>query len=377
MQLALVGAPNVGKSSLVQILSSGVPEICDYPFTTRSIKMGHFYVDSQRHQVPPIPGGAHAGPCYEYLPWSCTWPAAWVCASTPDINALYKLRTPLLHSQAGAHNASTVQHCRSTSPARPLERRRLWHLDNRWGLPLQVTDTPGLLNREEEDRNAMERLTLACMAHLPSSVLFIMDLTGQCGTSVAAQWDIRRDLRQAFPASPWLDVFTKADLLADLQHQMAQEQEQLAQHAQEPHFFDSLASASADERHIGGDGSSGSSSSSSEASSLPQSAPRDADDASAGSGGSQAHSLGTTPDAEQQQNPSEAGEGLSGSRQGQRTRFKWGDRADNNTEKALEVARALPQAIWVSSLTEFGLSDLKGSVLQLLAKDDGGSLGLS
>ena len=46
-----MGAPNVGKSSLVQVLSSGEPEVCDYPFTTRSIKMGHFYVDSQRHQV--------------------------------------------------------------------------------------------------------------------------------------------------------------------------------------------------------------------------------------------------------------------------------------------------------------------------------------
>ena len=51
MQLALVGAPNVGKSSLVNVLSSGVPEVCDYPFTTRSIKMGHFYVNGQRHQV--------------------------------------------------------------------------------------------------------------------------------------------------------------------------------------------------------------------------------------------------------------------------------------------------------------------------------------
>ena len=50
-QVALVGAPNVGKSSLVQLLSSGLPEVQNYPFTTRSIKMGHFYVDSRRHQV--------------------------------------------------------------------------------------------------------------------------------------------------------------------------------------------------------------------------------------------------------------------------------------------------------------------------------------
>lgn len=51
MQVALVGAPNVGKSSLVQCLSSGLPEICDYPFTTRTVKMGHFFVQGQRHQV--------------------------------------------------------------------------------------------------------------------------------------------------------------------------------------------------------------------------------------------------------------------------------------------------------------------------------------
>lgn len=46
-----MGAPNVGKSSLVQLLSSGLPEVQNYPFTTRSIKMGHFYVDGRRHQV--------------------------------------------------------------------------------------------------------------------------------------------------------------------------------------------------------------------------------------------------------------------------------------------------------------------------------------
>jgi len=51
VQVVLAGAPNVGKSSLVQALSSGMPEICDYPFTTRSIKMGHFHVNGSRHQV--------------------------------------------------------------------------------------------------------------------------------------------------------------------------------------------------------------------------------------------------------------------------------------------------------------------------------------
>lgn len=50
-----MGAPNVGKSSLVQLLSSGLPEVQNYPFTTRSIKMGHFYVAGRRHQVTGAP----------------------------------------------------------------------------------------------------------------------------------------------------------------------------------------------------------------------------------------------------------------------------------------------------------------------------------
>lgn len=43
---------------------------------------------------------------------------------------------------------------------------------------MQVTDTPGLLNRKEEDRNKMEMLTLACLTYLPSAIVFVMDLTG-------------------------------------------------------------------------------------------------------------------------------------------------------------------------------------------------------
>ena len=64
---------------------------------------------------------------------------------------------------------------------------RAWSGDLTW----QVTDTPGLLRRPEDERNAMERLTLAALAHLPTAAVFVADLTGTCGTSVAAQWAVR------------------------------------------------------------------------------------------------------------------------------------------------------------------------------------------
>ncbi|KAG2669069.1 hypothetical protein I3843_14G017200 [Carya illinoinensis] len=98
--LCLVGAPNVGKSSLVRTLSTGKPEVCNYPFTTRGILMGHIILNYQT---------------------------------------------------------------------------------------FQVTDTPGLLKRSDEDRNNLEKLTLAVLSHLPTAILYVHDLSGECGTSPSDQ----------------------------------------------------------------------------------------------------------------------------------------------------------------------------------------------
>lgn len=125
--LCLIGAPNVGKSSLVRILSTGKPEVCNYPFTTRGILMGHI----------------------------------------------------------------TISHKR-----------------------FQVTDTPGLLRRLDEDRNNMEKLTIAALSHLPSAIMFVHDLSGDCGTSVSDQFFIYNEIRERFGDRLWIDVVSKADLLS-------------------------------------------------------------------------------------------------------------------------------------------------------------------
>jgi uncharacterized protein len=64
-QVVLLGAPNVGKSSLLARLTHATPEIGDYPFTTRLPQPGMMPVEDIQIQLvdtPPIAEGA-------YKPW--------------------------------------------------------------------------------------------------------------------------------------------------------------------------------------------------------------------------------------------------------------------------------------------------------------------
>ncbi len=54
--IVIAGFPNVGKSSLVAILSSATPEIAEYPFTTKKISVGHIQINSAESQILDVPG---------------------------------------------------------------------------------------------------------------------------------------------------------------------------------------------------------------------------------------------------------------------------------------------------------------------------------
>jgi nucleolar GTP-binding protein len=54
--VVVAGAPNVGKSSIVRMISSAKPEVADYPFTTRKLVIGHLSIGKQRIQVIDTPG---------------------------------------------------------------------------------------------------------------------------------------------------------------------------------------------------------------------------------------------------------------------------------------------------------------------------------
>lgn len=148
----------VGKSSIVRAISSATPEVNNYPFTTRGMTLGHVEV-FWKDEV----GGV------------------------AEVN--FDAENKSGHGSTSASYAYS-QLC-------------------------QVMDSPGLLVRADHDRNEMEALTLAAMQHLPTAVMYVMDLSGLAGdacSSIKDQLQLRREMRARFPRRPWIDVVSKYDL---------------------------------------------------------------------------------------------------------------------------------------------------------------------
>lgn len=54
--IVCAGFPNVGKSTLVKIVSTAEPEIAYYPFTTKNVIIGHLKIGNQSVQIVDTPG---------------------------------------------------------------------------------------------------------------------------------------------------------------------------------------------------------------------------------------------------------------------------------------------------------------------------------
>ena len=75
----------------------------------------------------------------------------------------------------------------------------------------QVVDTPGLLDRPMEERNEIERQTVAALSHLQGVVLFILDPSEHCGYLIDSQLSLAEDLKN-WLTLPVLVVANKADI---------------------------------------------------------------------------------------------------------------------------------------------------------------------
>lgn len=77
----------------------------------------------------------------------------------------------------------------------------------------QVIDTPGILDHPLEERNAIEMQAIAALVHLRACILYIMDLSEQCGHSIEEQINLFQSIKPMFVRKPLIVVINKSDIL--------------------------------------------------------------------------------------------------------------------------------------------------------------------
>lgn len=124
--IVVAGGPNVGKSSLINMISSGNSEIASYPFTTKGIFLGHITI----------------------------------------------------------HRTKVV-----------------------------LVDTPGLLERPEEARNAIEKKASSAIRNLSSAVIFVLDPSETSGMTLESQETLVAQLKEELGDVPHITLDNKCDIL--------------------------------------------------------------------------------------------------------------------------------------------------------------------
>uniref|UniRef100_A0A8C6X5Z7 Nucleolar GTP-binding protein 1 n=3 Tax=Elapidae TaxID=8602 RepID=A0A8C6X5Z7_NAJNA len=85
------------------------------------------------------------------------------------------------------------------------------HMDYKY-LRWQVIDTPGILDHPLEERNTIEMQAITALAHLRSAVLYVMDVSEQCGHSLEEQLALFENIKPLFANKPLIIVANKCDV---------------------------------------------------------------------------------------------------------------------------------------------------------------------
>ena len=85
------------------------------------------------------------------------------------------------------------------------------HTDYKY-LRWQVVDTPGILDHALEERNTIEMQAITAMAHLRASILYILDVSEQCGYSIEEQFKLFNNIKALFVNKPLILVANKIDI---------------------------------------------------------------------------------------------------------------------------------------------------------------------
>ena len=76
----------------------------------------------------------------------------------------------------------------------------------------QVIDTPGILDRALEQSNIIEMQTITALAHLDACILYFVDVSENCGYSIAQQVSLFDSIRPLFKNKPLVIIANKTDL---------------------------------------------------------------------------------------------------------------------------------------------------------------------
>ena len=85
------------------------------------------------------------------------------------------------------------------------------HTDYKY-LRWQVLDTPGILDRPLDERNTIEMQSITALAHLRAVVLYIVDISEQCGFTIAQQATLFHSIKPLFANKPLVVAVNKIDV---------------------------------------------------------------------------------------------------------------------------------------------------------------------